>query len=62
MDPIELNCFEFGAMVGQYVECLLVGASLTSFHRHAADCDDCSSYLLSYRKMLDLIREERRIA
>jgi len=57
-----MNCKEFECWIARYLECDLPMDRLAAFYSHAVACVECREYLHSYRKVVILLKEERRIA
>ena len=59
---MRLTCAELNRLVDMYVGCNLPEGQLAGFYCHLCHCEDCIGYLYSYRKVITLLKEERRIA
>lgn len=57
-----MTCMEFNGKVLSYVECTLSPKQLAAVYTHAAGCPECGNYLQNYRRVVILLKEERRIA
>lgn len=57
-----MNCTEFERWIARYLDCDLPTDQLAAFYSHAVVCLDCREYLHRYRKVVILLKEERRIA
>lgn len=55
-----LTCAEFDASITQYLDTSLPLDRLPAFYLHACVCEDCRTHLACYRKIVALLREERR--
>jgi hypothetical protein len=59
---MSLTCAELDTWVDLYLDCNLPHDQLTAFYCHLCRCKDCGGYLYSYRKVISLLKEERRVA
>ena len=59
---MNLTCAELGRLVDLYLDCSLAQDQLAAFYRHLCHCADCGGYLYSYRKVISLLKEERRVS
>lgn len=57
-----LTCAEFDGLVDWYLDCNLPPDQVAAFYCHLCHCEDCAEYLYSYRKVVSLLKEERRLA
>jgi anti-sigma factor RsiW len=55
-----LTCLELDGLIDLYLDGNLSQDQLAAFHRHLGQCPDCGGYLYSYRKVVSLLKEERR--
>jgi len=58
---MNLTCSELDGLVDLYLDYNLPPDQLAAFYRHLCQCADCGGYLYSYRKVVSLLKEERRI-
>jgi hypothetical protein len=58
---MSLTCAELGKLVDLYLDCNLPQDEVPAFYCHLCQCEDCSGYLYSYRKVISLLKEERRV-
>lgn len=56
-----MTCAEIDNLVTPYVECALPRELMRNLYGHLWRCEDCRTHLNCYRKVIELLREERRI-
>lgn len=56
-----MSCEDFDRLIAPYLENSLNAAQVREMHFHLVDCEDCSAYLSSYRIVVSLLREQRRL-
>ena len=52
----ELSCKEFVEFLGEYVDEVIPIERRKIFERHLAICPDCTAYLASYRRTIEMTR------
>ena len=55
-----MTCMEFSGLVCPYVDGTLPADQLPGFYSHAVECRECLTYLRNYRRVVALLKEERR--
>jgi hypothetical protein len=58
---IRMTCNDFSSLVAAWFDCEMSAIQLAAFYAHMAECQDCLVHLHSYRSVVKLVREERRI-
>lgn len=57
-----MSCYELDRYIPDYLECKISVDDLASFYLHLCECEDCRCYLTQYRRVVLLLRQQRRCA
>lgn len=58
---MDVNCADLDGLVDACLGCRLPLELLQPLYAHLAVCDDCRNYVATYRKVVSLLHEERKI-